>query len=137
MPYNEELSDWLKAEGFNYPQLQDNNRLPTTGEIAEAMKHLKHDKSNAYWVDDVNWENEASIPENGFRTKGDRKEVLKLLKHLSFNCGQLCLYPDTGEPPIVVDTCTDIDLVINAHEADPDYEYEWNIFAEKAWPNLS
>jgi hypothetical protein len=131
--YDEELSDWFEVEGCQYPQMKASNRLPTTRDVIEAMRRLGHDQEADYLFDDLDWNDPTRIPESGFKARGDRKKVLHILKELSRECGQLCLYPDTGEAPIIVDPDSDVDRLLQIHISTSDEEDSWQQFALQAY----
>jgi hypothetical protein len=124
-PLNREAVDWLDEEGFPHPPLVSGNRMPTTREINDAFVSLGETPDHLQI--DLDFEHPDHVPNECFKIRGDIVAKLKLLHYLARSCGQLWLYPDTGEIAVIMDYSMDPDAVartwLEASERDHDWRY--------------
>lgn len=95
--YDDRAASWLAEQALPHPAVRSGNRLPTEAEVTAACATLGFGPDSPLRV-------EFSRANPGdFVIRGDLLLELRLLRLLCVSCGQLWLYPDTGEPAIVVD----------------------------------
>lgn len=95
--YDDRAAEWLAAQALPHPAVRPGNRFPTEAEAAAACQTLGFGPDSPIRV-------AFSRANPGeFKVRGDLLQELRLLRLLCASCGQLWLYPDTGEPAIVVD----------------------------------
>ena len=123
--YNSEASDWLSGENLPHPH-PSVSRMPTTQQIVAAWESL--DNSELVLIDGFEWDDSTYTPDGRFRMRGDRIVQLQILKSVCKYCGQLWLYPDTGEPAIIVDETIDPGNVCQFHQQCSQYENSWERF---------
>jgi len=125
------MESWLTLHEYPHPQVKAGNRLPTKVEIINAIE-----MTGSFRAQDVDrkeffaisrepapggeyevrigcsdWER-LNISGNASITMHGNFEVeLTLLEILSHRCGQLLLYPDTGDPCVVVEPGMDVGTV--------------------------
>lgn len=97
-PYDRKAADWLSTQGLPHPTVRPGNRLPTEAEAAKAWAVLGLTPDSPLHFEFTDADRRC------FTIRGDLVLELRLLRLLCEACGQLWLYPDTGEPPIVVDS---------------------------------
>lgn len=117
--YDQRAADWLQEQGLPHPAARQVNRLPTEAEVAKALGALRLTPRSSLQV-----EFPGAVP-NCFTIRGDLVLELRLLRLLCEACGQLWLYPDTGDPAIVVDST----LLPERTDA----EYQRALAAEDSW----
>jgi len=132
--YDERATSWLAGEKLPHPVACSQNRHATTGDIIWALRETGCDASlPAILIDGIDWNDPLSEAKDGFTIRGDRLVAIRLLKKLASRCGQIWLYPDTGEPPIVVDGSTNPELIFRLHEACNSLEDSWREFHRRAY----
>ena len=128
LPYDEQVWEWLESECYPHPAVQPGNRLPSSGDVKWALSGAGI-PANAFLVidDNFDWNNNAFIPK-ALRMRGESLLELRLLTKLSERCGQLLLYPDSGEVAVVVDRSLDPQLVASLREDLSSAENGWRRF---------
>ena len=128
VPYDTRAAAWLLERQLPHPIVCQGNRLPTTGEVVSAWRHF--DLSQSILIDGFDWDDATSVPNESFKIRGDLLVTLQVLVKLCERCGQLWLYPDTGEPAIVVNQSTDaarvVDLLTVAGKTNDSWHYFYN-----------
>jgi len=74
-----------------------------------------HDPDKLLLIDNFDWDDDAYVPDDAFKLRGDELVELRVLVELSRKCGQLWMYPDTGAPAIVVDAWLNIDYTLRLY----------------------
>lgn len=123
--FNTEASEWLDKQNLPHP-LPSISRMPTTEQITAAWKTF--DESGSVWIDGFKWDDPTYQPEHGFKMRGDRATALHILKSICRDCGQLWMYPDTGEPAIIVHEGIAPLSVASFHELCNRFEDSWERF---------
>jgi len=124
--YDSRATDWLVERGHPHPAVQPGNRLPCTAEVSSAWR--KHDPDKVLLIDNFDWNDEAYVPDEAFKLRGDETVELKVLVELCVRCGQLWMYPDTGSPAIIVDASLDIERTLRLYREVFDPEDGWERF---------
>jgi hypothetical protein len=136
LPYNHDASAWLTEQGYPHPSPRAENRLPSTSEIKWAMAELGIDTDEPLIViDDFDGNDDEFVPAEYFKIKGSRLVEIQLLTKLCERCGQLWLYPDTGEPSIVLDARMRPESILILHRESLDEDDPWAAFYESAYRN--
>lgn len=125
-PYDLRAAEWLAEQALPHPDVIPGNHLPSTAEVVVAWRLFDKDKS--LLIENFNWEDPASVPTDAFRVRGDRFKALQVLAKVSERCGQLWLYPDTGEPAIVVDALTNAREAATTHAEAATMPDSWKYF---------
>jgi hypothetical protein len=148
--YAQSDADWLEERGHPHPAVRPGNCMPTTADMKWALEsfddlvfdyprgeeELTVDKEGGggMQIGGFDWDAPNTIPGDNFVIRGGR-EVLQLLTKLCERCGQLYFYPDTGDPPIILDASLDpaavYDLWREVCEGEP--EDAWRIFFEEMY----
>jgi hypothetical protein len=110
VPYTTEATAWLVEQGFPHPAAAIGNRAPTLDELNQALAAVD---DSLVQVDLEAFQHGPNAGQS-FRLRGEIVQELTLLRQLATVCGQLWLYPDTGEPAVIVDESTDPRHVGNA-----------------------
>jgi hypothetical protein len=149
-PYKRDDAKWLRERGYPRPRAWRGNSMPTTADMKWALEsfdtfefeypsgeqELRVDAESGGLIDirGFDWDAPTSIPGDHFVIQGELG-MLQLLIKLCERCGQLYLYPDTGDPPIVLDASLDpaavYELWTEANEQDPDKQ--WTFFFEEMY----
>jgi hypothetical protein len=124
--YDSRATDWLAEQGLPYPAVRPGNRLPCTSEVAAAWR--RHDSDKLLLIDDFDWNDEAYVPEDAFKLRGDELVELAVLVELCVKCGQLWMYRDTGAPAIVVDASLDLERTMRLHMMVSSCDDSWERF---------
>lgn len=123
--FNSESADWL--DGVNLPHpMPSVSRMPTTQRMKAAWQTF--DTAKALLIDGFDWDDPDYIPGDGFKMRGNRKIQLYILKSICKYCGQLLMYPDTGEPAIIVDETIEPSSVAHFHEECNKHDDSWERF---------
>src|SRR5262249_14268431 len=104
VPYDERAAAWLRGQGYSHPPVRPGNRVPTQAEIDRAAHAIGIRPNAPLLIDGVG-------VGDSFRVRGDLVLELRLLRKLSEDTGQLWVYPDCGDPAMVVDSGTDPEAV--------------------------
>ena len=132
--YDERATSWLASQGWPHPPARGENRDATTGDIVWALKETGYDESPpVILIDGIDWNITHFVPTDGFTIRGDRLAAIRVLQKLAEKCGQIWLYPDTGEPAIIVDESTDPDSIFCLHVTCQSVEDSWEEFYRKAY----
>jgi hypothetical protein len=123
--FNSEASDWLEQQNLPHPSVS-NSKMPTTQQILSAWK--LYDERDSVLIDGFRWDAPDYVPADGFKMRGDRRIELQILRTICEHCGRLWLYPDTGEPAIIVDEATDPEQVSRFHAECGRLEDSWERF---------
>ena len=123
--YNVEAEEWLQSMGLPHPA-RVKSRMPTTQQLIAAWE--SSGVPDAVLIDGFNWDEAAFEPDDGFRMRGDRRVQLRILKTICSFCGQLWMYPDTGEPAIIVDESLETGKVLRFHEECCKHRDAWDRF---------
>jgi hypothetical protein len=130
--YDSQATDWLSSQGLPHPPVRSGNRLPSTAEVLSAWQHV--DVQQLVLIDGYDWDDDNFVPNLAiFKLKGDRLVALRVLVVLCERCGQLWMYPDTGEPAIVVDSIVDPEQTLRVHAKAGAMENSWKIFYEQMY----
>jgi hypothetical protein len=124
--YDESAASWLAEQGCEAPAVAGPSRLPTAAEVMRAWAEFDTDQE--LLIDDFDWDSPESVPDQAFKLRGSRLVALKVLVRLSGACGQFWLYPDTGEPAIVVSPTLDAERADRLHEESRDHDDSWRFF---------
>lgn len=130
--YTQEGADALAALGVAHPTVREGNRLPTTGEVRQAIAecgdltaeivgdrlYLSEAGADGWslCLDHFDWSDEANVPETHFRIRYQSLAQIKLLVLLCRRCGQLLVWPDTGDLPMVLEGTDDAATVFEQYE---------------------
>jgi hypothetical protein len=131
LSYDHEAASWLSAQRLPHPQPRPGNRLPRTKEVIAARKSF--DPAQLLLIDDFTWADDEYIPSGHFKVKGDLLVELHVLVRLSQACGQLWMYPDTGQPAIVVEAALDPELTYKVYRECANEENSWEHFHQKMY----
>jgi hypothetical protein len=134
-PINDEVREWLADEGISAPKLD--GRAPTPNEIKAALETLD-DQAVSYNIGQGVWQaqiDDESSPETGpwtllnvleftdvdepcrfYFEKGWPELIVKVVHRIAQISGPIAIVPDTGCPPAVVDSNSNIDDVIGTWE---------------------
>jgi hypothetical protein len=123
--YSDEHSAWLGELGLPSPAVRAGNRLPTTAELEAAWSEVDKDQSVLF---DGDWPPARDQPLQALKVRGDLENSLRVLTALARVCGQLFLYPDTGEPAIVVDAVTVPQATAKAYRESVGGDASWERF---------
>jgi hypothetical protein len=131
-PYDARMETWLHQKGYPHPTVSPGNRFPAKQEIIEAIRNsgsLEVEDADAREFFAVKKESRASSRDYEIRIGCDDwdrlgetttdsitmhgyfKVELLLLEILSHKCGQLLIYPDTGDPAVIVEPRMDVERV--------------------------
>lgn len=124
-PLSQEAIDWLDGEALPHPELMSRNRMPSTREISDVVASLG-EISNDFQID-LDFDG-LDQPEECFKIRGDIFTKLKFLQKLANSCGQLWMYPDTGEIAVIVDTSLDPDAVGRVWHEASERDHDWQFF---------
>jgi len=148
-PYDARMKTWLAARGYPHPNVKPRNRFPTRQELFDAIEASGTLETEGFDFDDDEEEFfavEIGTPRSkGYEIRiqcfdglgessndaitmhGNIRTELTLLELLSHTCGQLLLYPDTGDPAVVVEPGMDVarvySLWTNANRQLDPWEY--------------
>lgn len=125
-PLNRETIEWLDGEGLSHPQLMPTNRMPSTREIKDAVSTVGELPDDLQI--DLDFDNVDHVPEGCFKMRGNVVAELRILRQLADSCGQLWMYPDTGEIAIIVDVTIDPDVVASVWHDASDRDHDWHYF---------
>lgn len=129
LPYDSQAAEWLAGKGLPHPPVAPGNRLPTQAEVSKAMAALGFTRDSPIHV-----EYEDDDADSGaFTVRGDLILELRLLQLLGKSCGQLWLYPDTGDPAIIVDARISPELTDAAYQRALRTEDPWACFHRAAY----
>jgi hypothetical protein len=132
--YDERATSWLTSQELPHPRARSQNRHPTTSDIIWALQETGYAKSPpVILIDGIDWNAPQFAAGDGFTIRGDRLAAIRVLKKLAQRCGQIWLYPDTGEPAIVVDESTDPESIFHLHAACTSVQDSWEKFYRKAY----
>jgi hypothetical protein len=125
-PYNQRAADWLAEQNLPHPAVRPGNRLPSTAEIVVAWRQF--DTGHLLLIDGFDWDDQAFVPDDAFKLRGDRLVAFRMLAKLAEQCGQFWMYPDSGEPAIIVDSAPDAERTCSLHLAAGSTENSWQFF---------
>jgi len=124
--YTLDYKQWLAAQGYPSPSVQNDNREPTTGDVLRALaaypsltvkiqspylEASEHDSPYyALLIEGFDWGNESALPRY-FAMRGDPRWEVKLTRNLCEQCGQLVIVPDSGESSVILDTQINLEHV--------------------------
>ena len=146
--YDDEAADWLREQGYPHPAVRPGNVMPTAAELKWALgAHEKlvfdyppHGERLAareegrggarFIIEGFDWKKENWTPGDYFVLRGRSAVAFSVLIKLCERCGQLYLYPDTGEPSIVLDASLDSETVSELHREASEREDGWEYFFE-------
>ncbi len=148
--YGEDAAAWLAAQKLPHPPVKVENRDATPEDVMWALRETGHDTAPHETTEDIEralretgydtsplnstgWVEWKFTPAGGFTARGDRLAAIRVLRKLAERCGQIWLYPDTGEPPIVIDESTDPDSIFRLHLSCSSAEDPWREFHENAY----
>ncbi len=130
-PLNEEALAWLDEQGLAHPPLAAGNRLPSSGEIADAVKTVGAPLEELQV--DLDLEDRDRVPDECFKMRGEITAELRVLRRLSESCGQFWMYPDTGEVAVIVDESTDPVVVGALWREATGRDNSWEFFHERRY----
>jgi hypothetical protein len=125
-PLNQEAIEWLDNEQLPHPPLLRGNRMPTTREISDAVA-LLGDVSQSLQID-LDFRDLDCVPGECIRIRGEIVTELRLLRCLAESCGQLWMYPDTGEIAVIVDVSIDPITAGRLWREAVEGNYDWPYF---------
>src|SRR5579862_8422382 len=141
--YDEEDAAWLAERGYDHPAVRPGNEMPTSADMKWALEaedtisfnrpseeeelYGKNDNGSSFEVSGFDWDHDNSIPGEYFTVRGS-SAILSVLIRLCQRCGQLYLYPDTGDPPIVLDQGSDAQAILKICAEARDQEDQWAYF---------
>jgi hypothetical protein len=150
--YNKKDAGDLRNRKLPHPKLRAKNQMPTTADLRWALDSLERasydrwpydedgelvvqDEEADNWIriDGFDWTKPNSIPGDSFTVYGRGTLTLAILIKLCERCGQLFLYPDSGEPPIILDASMDANEVNSLHQEANEYEDSWSFFFEEMY----
>lgn len=134
-PLDGEVREWLREEGVTAPEV--NGCAPTPNEIRAALDTLDH-QTVSYNISEGVWQaqiDDAASPEEGpwtminvlefsdadepcqfYFEKGWPELIVMIAHRIAQLCGPIVIVPDTGCPPVVVESNSDIADIINTWE---------------------
>jgi hypothetical protein len=124
--FDQRAANWLDEQDLPHPAVFPGNRLPSAAEVVAAWRRF--DCGQRLLIDNFNWDDESFVPDHAFKLRGDRLVALRILVKLAEQCGQLWMYPDTGEPAIIVDSALDPERACELHEEAAKAQDSWQIF---------
>jgi hypothetical protein len=132
--YNEKASAEFEDRGLSHPKVGSGNEMPDANDLIWAIDALEfadydcipysedgelivdHLKAGyGIRIEGFHWERRNYAPGDNFVIYGRGSLSLAILIKLCERCGQLLLWPDTGEPAIVLDATMDADAVSELH----------------------
>jgi hypothetical protein len=149
---DKKAAEEFDKHGLPHPKVRRGNEMPTTADLLWAIDSLDHanydrlpDGDEGLYVKDLNegygirienfdWHNKNSIPGEYFTMYGRCTLTLEILIKLCERSGQLLLWPDSGEPPIILDATMDAQEVFDLHcEASDKGPDAWRFFFEQMY----
>ena len=149
--YAPDHAEEFRERGLPHPEVRPDNEMPTTNDLLWAVGTFKnlsydrlprsedgeltiHDEKTDCWfsVEGFDWEKRNYIPGDYFTLRGRGYAAFALLIRLCERCGQLVLYPDTGEAPIVFDATLDAETVDELH-TEAQNDDDWGPFFEQMY----
>lgn len=130
-PYDAAMAQWLKEQGYPHPIVRASNRFPAKEEIQQAIaktgslevqdaeareffavkKGTERGKGYETRVGCSDWDRLGQSSKDSITMHGSFRAELLIVEMLSHRCGQLLLYPDTGDPAVIVEPGMDVDRV--------------------------
>lgn len=152
LAYDERFAQSLADEGVTHPPVRPGNRMPTLEEIRGAIAQQptwvedgrwlpgqlwvreEYDAPNSYRLiiesDSVGWANPAY---ESFHMRGDLAWELTLVHTLCRLCGQLYVFFDSGDPPIILDSASDVPQILAVWREVNGGEDSWERFCERVY----
>jgi hypothetical protein len=137
---------WLRRHNYPHPAVRPGNQMPTTADMKWALQSfenlefdyppgerelwVKVEERTALVVQGFDWDENNTIPGDYFTVRGATDMILSVLIRLCERCGQLYLYPDSGDPAIVLEASLDPDEVRALYEEAGEAEDPWAHFFE-------
>ncbi len=101
-------------------EFADYDRIPSSEDDELLVDHVED--GYGIRIAGFDWVNRHYVPGDHFAIYGRSPLSLAILIKLCERCGQLLVYPDTGEPPIVLDATMDADGVYTLHSESESWE---------------
>jgi hypothetical protein len=147
--YDEEFASWLEEQGYPHPAVRSGNEMPTTADMKWALKsehelsfkyprdaegelYGEDEDGQTFSISGFDWEEERTIPGDYFTIRGS-DVLLPVLVRLCGRCGQLLLYPDSGDPAIILDASLDAEAVAEVYAEANEQEDPWAYFFEQMY----
>jgi len=132
--YDKRFAAYFEERGLPHPKVGAKNEMPNANDLLwaiDALEFADYDRipysdDDELLVDHIDdgygiriagfdWANRHYVPGDDFAIYGRGPLSLAILIKLCERCGQLLVYPDTGEPPIVLDATMDADAIYTLH----------------------
>jgi hypothetical protein len=139
--YDKKGAAEFEERGLPHPKVGAKNEMPNANDLLWAIDSLEfadydripYSDNDELLVDHIDagygiriagfdWANRHYVPGEDFAIYGHRLLSLAILIKLCERCGQLLVYPDTGEPPIVLDATMNADAVDTLHSQSESWE---------------
>lgn len=132
--YSSEIAEEFAEHGLPHPAVAPGNEMPSTDQLYQVLDELPHadyepptEPVDQLMVRDIeedygiaiasfDWLDRQSIPGDHFIVYGRGLITFEILLALSESCGPLVLYPDSGEPPVILSQGMDAQTVYELHQ---------------------
>ena len=145
IPFDHEIQNYLKEENLFIPENADTGRNPTVEEIRVVLESLTDYKAEynepgagGTWQAFVESKSDPDrewtllnmidyvdnkTPTSIYFEKGWVELIAKILAGLSKTCGTLVLWPDTGDPPLIITPEIELDEALS----------QWYLDCDDSW----
>jgi hypothetical protein len=151
--YDRKVAADLNKRKLVHPGVRRGNRMPTTGDLrwaVDALDNATYDVSprpdddewsvqeanEEYWIriGGFDWAKPTSIPGESFVIYGGTSRLgIAIVIKLAERCGQLVIWPDSGDPPIIVDGDDDATIVADCYHEFLEQSDEWETYFERMY----
>jgi len=141
--YKKEDAARLRQHGYHRPKTRKGNEMPSSADMKwalEAEEGLSFDypgsdqelygqdeAGSGFMVHGFDWDDDRTTPGDHFIVRGT-ETILSVLIRLCERCGQLYVYPDSGAPPIVLDSSMDGKAVVELYAEATEQHDPWTFF---------
>jgi hypothetical protein len=151
LTYTEDVAAEFRNNGLPHPPVAAGNEMPSTNDLLWALESLDNadydvpergegdlDVSDTqgrhrFRIGGFDWEDRRTTPGDSFVIYGRGPLSFALLIKLCERCGQLVLYPDSGDPAVVFDAEWDVQAVYELYCEAVREEDSWRFFFEQAY----
>jgi hypothetical protein len=149
--YTEEVAADFGERGLPHPPVAAGNEMPSTSDLLRALNALENvefdvpdrgeddlyvqdaERDHGIRIRGFDWEDRRTTPGDSFAIYGRGPLSFALVIKLCERCGQLVLYPDSGDPPVVCDAAWDAEAVHELYREAVQEEDSWRFFFEQAY----
>ena len=141
--YKKEDANWLREQGYPRPKARKGNEMPSTADMKWALEaedslsfdypssdqelHGEDDGGSGFVIRGFDWDDDRTIPGDHYIVRGTAT-ILSVLIRLCERCGQLYVYPDSGDPSIVLDSSLDGKAVVELYVEAAEHPDPWTYF---------